>query len=100
MDSLLSGFENQLREKLSELMKALEHNDYELARTAAHAIKSMSANIGADTLKEKFAQVEQEASSGILAFDKSRVDWANLKVEQFTSRARKYVNEKLVVKMV
>ncbi|MEM1223468.1 MAG: two-component regulator propeller domain-containing protein [Verrucomicrobiota bacterium] len=100
LDSLLSGFENQIREKLSELMKALEHNDYELARTAAHAIKSMSANIGADTLKEKFAQVEQEASSGILAFDKSRVDWANLKVEQFTSRARKYVNEKLVVKMV
>ncbi|MEO0436455.1 MAG: ATP-binding protein, partial [Pseudomonadota bacterium] len=95
LDSLLSGFENQIGEKLSELGVALERDDCELVRTTAHAIKSMSANIGAEILKERFALVEQEASKGKIRFDNSRVESTKLKVEQFISQARDYVNEKL-----
>ena len=55
----------------------------------------MSANIGAEILKERFALVEQEASKGKIRFDNSRVESTKLKVEQFISQARDYVNEKL-----
>ena len=52
LPSILSGFTSQMHEKLEEITKNMEEGDTEKIYRTAHAIKSMSANIGAEKLSD------------------------------------------------
>ncbi len=66
LPSLIKGYEDQVFEKLQELRDALAVDDCEEAYKAAHAIKSMSANIGAEKVRVICAQIESEGRNGTL----------------------------------
>ncbi|MDB4476435.1 ATP-binding protein, partial [bacterium] len=65
---LMSGFSTQFAQKLSELRSSIELEDTEALRTTAHAIKSMSANMGAKSIRAAAETLEH----GYLEFDFSR----------------------------
>ncbi|MEM1404674.1 MAG: two-component regulator propeller domain-containing protein [Pseudomonadota bacterium] len=56
---LLDGYREQAWEKLGELSKAIASADTEEIRKSAHALKSMSANIGAVSVKKLAERIEQ-----------------------------------------
>ncbi len=59
---LFTGFERQAQEQFSLFRTAAEENESDDLRRAAHALKSMSANMGALRIREKFARYEKDAS--------------------------------------
>jgi CheY-like chemotaxis protein/nitrogen-specific signal transduction histidine kinase/HPt (histidine-containing phosphotransfer) domain-containing protein len=58
LPSILDGFTVQMKEKLREIEDSLEAGDTEKLYKNAHAIKSMSANIGAEKVRSISADVE------------------------------------------
>jgi CheY-like chemotaxis protein/HPt (histidine-containing phosphotransfer) domain-containing protein len=58
------GFRSQMATKLSELEKSITANDTGATATAAHAIKSMCANIGAEHVRTIAAKLESNARAG------------------------------------
>ena len=60
----LAVFSRDGREKIGEIKKALEINDLRLYTTHVHALKSASANIGADTLSNAAKELETAAKAG------------------------------------
>ena len=66
LPSILDGFIRQMGEKLSEIAANAEANDSEKLYRTAHAIKSMSANIGAERVRVISAGIEKNARNGII----------------------------------
>jgi signal transduction histidine kinase/CheY-like chemotaxis protein/HPt (histidine-containing phosphotransfer) domain-containing protein len=66
LPSILDGFVRQMDEKLSEIYSHADHGDSERLYRTAHAIKSMSANIGAERVRIISANIEKNARNGIL----------------------------------
>jgi len=58
LPSILDGFTVQMEQKLQEISDNLEKGDSEKLYKTAHAIKSMSANIGAEKVRSISAEVE------------------------------------------
>jgi CheY-like chemotaxis protein len=57
---IFEGFRNQMNEKLEEIGQQVLSEDSESIYRTAHAIKSMSANIGADKVRAISALIESE----------------------------------------
>ena len=67
LPSILDGFTNQMQEKLTEISNDLRSGDPDKLYRTAHAIKSMSANIGAEKVRSISAEVEGIGRSGNIA---------------------------------
>ena len=65
--SILDGFTNQMHQKLAEITLNFKDGDHEKIYRTAHAIKSMSANIGAEKVRTISADIEAKGRSGELA---------------------------------
>ena len=63
---LLLGFQNQASEKIESLRERASMGDAEGVRKDAHAIKSMSANIGAEAVRATAAKIEELGKSETL----------------------------------
>ena len=64
LPSILDGFTKQMDEKLTEITVNFRNGDPEKVYRTAHAIKSMSANIGAEKLRVVSASIEAKGRSG------------------------------------
>ncbi|MDZ7782770.1 MAG: two-component regulator propeller domain-containing protein [Halioglobus sp.] len=64
LPALFDGYKNQMVEKLTELEQNYEKQDCEALYRTAHAIKSMSANIGAEQIRIISAELEQRGRHG------------------------------------
>tara|TARA_R110002110_G_scaffold91264_3_gene237678 strand:+ start:14389 stop:18351 length:3963 start_codon:yes stop_codon:yes gene_type:complete len=65
LPQIYSGYVQQMEEKLSELAALYESSDYTNLYKAAHAIKSMSANIGAQRVRHLSLLIETKGKDGI-----------------------------------
>ncbi len=65
LPQLFQGFQAQMDEKLAELEHHIIEEDITEIYKAAHAIKSMSANLGAEKVRALSATIESSAKSGI-----------------------------------
>lgn len=86
---IFSGYKDQMQLKLDELEELLPEKNPDLIRKTAHAIKSMSANIGANQVKIISADIETQAANASLSnleshFTNLRKAYVNF-VENFTS---------------
>ncbi len=66
LPSILDGFIRQMGEKLTEIAANAAEKDSERLYRTAHAIKSMSANIGAERVRVISASIEKNARNGII----------------------------------
>ncbi|MCB1698206.1 MAG: response regulator [Halioglobus sp.] len=66
LPSILSGFTGQMDQKLEEISDNLKERDVEKLYRTAHAIKSMSANIGAEKVRTISASIESKGRRGII----------------------------------
>ncbi len=88
MTKLLSGYELQLEEQVDSFLLAVENNSIEDVRRAAHAIKSMSANMGAAVIKLRFEEIEAQAKIGTLEVDKNQIhSWTKRNAQDFLTAA-------------
>lgn len=67
LSEIFEGFRSQMNNKIVELSEDIENNNLSGIGKAAHAIKSMSANIGAVRLKSISSSIEDQAKSGMSA---------------------------------
>jgi HPt (histidine-containing phosphotransfer) domain-containing protein len=58
LPSIFQGFVEQMNDKLCEINMHIESGDASSIYRTAHAIKSMSANIGAEKVRSISAQIE------------------------------------------
>lgn len=63
LPDLLKGFIQQTKQKEAELLHAVELEDREELRKVAHAIKSMSASLGAEKVRALFEDMEKHHTS-------------------------------------
>ncbi|MHA7815307.1 MAG: hybrid sensor histidine kinase/response regulator [Pseudohaliea sp.] len=63
LPDLLDGFIHQTRQKEEELVHAVESEDPEALRKVAHALKSMSASLGAEKVRLLFEEIERSHQS-------------------------------------
>lgn len=61
LQEIFSGFRSQMIEKFGELEIQLSRGEMENISRTAHAIKSMSANVGAEQLKSIGSKIERKA---------------------------------------
>lgn len=66
LKSIFDGFKSQMDEKLPELQSNIDAADTENLYKNAHAVKSMSANIGATEVRRISSEVELTAREGSL----------------------------------
>ncbi|MCP5194071.1 MAG: response regulator [Pseudomonadales bacterium] len=64
LPSILNGFRTQMQEKLVEISENVKNGDSEMLYRTAHAIKSMSANIGAEKVRALSAEIEISGRKG------------------------------------
>ena len=64
LPDIFDGFVSQMNEKLAEAESHLGTRDFESLQKTAHAMKSMSANMGADRVREMSARVESTCKAG------------------------------------
>jgi len=67
LPSIFSGYNEQMSEKIVELKQHLETGDSILLYKTAHAIKSMSANIGAERVRHIGSFIEKRGREGDIA---------------------------------
>ncbi|TAA45930.1 hybrid sensor histidine kinase/response regulator [Corallincola spongiicola] len=67
LNRVFSAFKEEVANKLSELRQALNNRDRQQIAACAHAIKSLSSNVGAKRLKQLSHQIELTARDGDLA---------------------------------
>ncbi len=63
LPDIFNGFKDQMNEKLDQLCQLVDSSDQIELSKAAHAIKSMSANIGAEKVRSLSAQIESDAKN-------------------------------------
>ena len=83
LNTVFLGFTDQMNEKLRELQEDLSESDSERVYKTAHAIKSMSANIGAKRVQQLSADIEAASRLGSLNGLEAKVDEINLAYTQF-----------------
>ena len=66
LPSILEGFTSQMQEKLQEMSQNIGKGDAGQINRAAHAIKSMSANIGAEKVRIISSNMEAKCRGGEL----------------------------------
>lgn len=66
LPSILDGFADQMRDKIPELKKHFLAGDTQSLYRSAHAIKSMSANIGAEKVRVISAEIEKNGKNNEL----------------------------------
>lgn len=59
LQTLFNGYEEQMEEKINELVDQVKRGDSQSVYKTAHAIKSMSANIGAEKVRQIAARFEK-----------------------------------------
>lgn len=98
LPSILDGFIRQMGEKLSEIAANAEANDSEKLYRTAHAIKSMSANIGAERVRVISATIEKNARNGIIDnIDQSIIE-LRISYDDFVGAFRdRYLTNKKVI---
>ena len=85
LDQLIRGFNEQAEKLAVALEQQLHGGDREAIRKTAHAIKSMSANMGAVEIREKFALIEQQARSDALQNHLGIAPWLHAKIRKYES---------------
>jgi signal transduction histidine kinase/ligand-binding sensor domain-containing protein/CheY-like chemotaxis protein/HPt (histidine-containing phosphotransfer) domain-containing protein len=88
IEKLLAGFTEQFKEKLKDYENAVESRDSGSARKSAHAIKSMSANMGADRLREKFSFLEESAKAGSISSAAGISEWAQSEANAYVAEVK------------
>lgn len=66
LPSIFSGYAQQMDEKLDELESCLSDQEFDSIYRAAHAIKSMSANIGAKKISSISSHIESQGRQKLL----------------------------------
>lgn len=89
LDQLIRGFNEQAEKLAVALEQQLHGGDREEIRKTAHAIKSMSANMGAVEIKEKFVLIEQQARSDTLQNHLGIAPWLRAKIRKYESEVIK-----------
>jgi HPt (histidine-containing phosphotransfer) domain-containing protein len=92
---LLNGFSDQLNQKLSDYKQSVESKDLDGIRKSAHAIKSMSANMGAERLKNAFGEIEKRAKQGDFEDSLHTIGWALEEAASFVMEAKVIADAKL-----
>jgi HPt (histidine-containing phosphotransfer) domain-containing protein len=64
LPTIFEGFQSQMNEKIQELEADLNSGDAQAVYRTAHAIKSMSANIGAEQVRRHSSRIEIIGRSG------------------------------------
>ncbi len=88
LPSIFEGFINQMVEKLTEIEKNRQSGDSESLYRTAHAIKSMSANIGAERVRSISAEIEANGRSKIFDNVANEIDQLNIAYEEFIEEFR------------
>lgn len=88
---LLIGFKEQMAAKITELKNAKDNIDSELASSAAHAIKSMSANLGAEKVRLIGADVERKSRVGDLENLGNRIEDIDIAYREFLKHAEELI---------
>ena len=85
LDQLIRGFNEQAEKLAVALEQQLHGGDREEIRKTAHAIKSMSANMGAVEIREKFVLIEQQARADTLQNHLGIAPWLRTKIRKYES---------------
>ncbi|WP_187275930.1 two-component regulator propeller domain-containing protein [Parahaliea aestuarii] len=78
LPTIFDGYRNQFEEKILELKKANELGDISEIYKTSHAIKSMSANIGAAKVRKLASEIEDGSRSGEACNYSSAIDHLEL----------------------
>ena len=89
LDQLIRGFNEQAEKLAVALEQQLHGGDREEIRKTAHAIKSMSANMGAVEIREKFVLIEQQARADTLQNHLGIAPWLRAKIRKYESDVSK-----------
>ena len=88
LPNILDGFTSQMQEKLLEIAANLEASDSEKLYRTAHAIKSMSANIGAERVRSISAKIETNGRAGDMVHVQQSVMELTKAYEEFVDQFR------------
>jgi CheY-like chemotaxis protein len=88
LPSIFEGFIDQMEEKLKELKEDIRSGDSASIYKTAHAIKSMSANIGAKKIAAIGAKIEIDGRDGNLKNMSVRLQKLNNAYPEFVSKFR------------
>lgn len=83
LPSLIEGYKKQVQEKLDELDAAILAEDSENCYKTAHAVKSMSANVGAEKVRQISAQIEIAGKEGNIEIVKNTLILLEPAVHEF-----------------
>jgi signal transduction histidine kinase/ligand-binding sensor domain-containing protein/CheY-like chemotaxis protein len=93
LPSILEGFTSQMQEKLVEISDNINDRDTEKLYRTAHAIKSMSANIGAEKVRSISAQIEAAGKLGEISDDQISIVSLNSAFTEFVEEFEsKFIN--------
>ena len=88
LPSILLGFSNQMTAKISEMTNYLRNGDTRGLYTSAHAIKSMSANIGAEKVRLIAAKLERIGREGGMAVTNNDISELESAYQEFVAAFR------------
>ena len=89
LDQLIRGFNEQAEKLAASLEQQLHAGDREEVRRTAHAIKSMSVNMGAVEISKRFALIEEQARSDKLQDHSGITPWLRAKIKKYESAVSK-----------
>jgi signal transduction histidine kinase/CheY-like chemotaxis protein/HPt (histidine-containing phosphotransfer) domain-containing protein len=89
LQELLDGFSSQMKEKFAELDYFSKDTDMDSIYKTAHAIKSMSANIGAEKVTAIGSEMEKKAKNGEEINIGAYIEALNAAYEEFLVAFRK-----------
>ena len=83
LERLIRGFNEQAGKLTVSLEQQLHAGDREAIRKTAHAIKSMSANMGAAEIRQRFALIEEQARADKLQDHAGIAPWLRAKIKKY-----------------
>lgn len=84
LERVVRLFEQESKEMLPRLREALERNDPEELRQAAHRFKSVCGNVGAETLTDRCSELEARGRDGQLGDAPGRLKQIEEQVQRVT----------------
>ena len=94
LHQLLTGFIEQSHDKSNELTAAIQAQDRDSVRKAAHAIKSMSSSLGAESIRESFEEIERSYRTISFQELSKRNATLSILVNEFAANASDYRNSR------
>jgi CheY-like chemotaxis protein len=85
LPTIFEGYSDQMEDKLKELEENIDAGDCTALFRTAHAIKSMSANIGAEKVRQLGAQLETEGRNNALVDPKQSLRNLFAAYDEFSS---------------